>query len=52
MCSGGNDCVVRFWEVTTGRCLKSINVQLKVFSIAWCPNPTVTIVAIAWLVLP
>ena len=29
-----------------------MNVLFKVLSIAWCPNPAVTVVAIAWLVLP
>ncbi|XP_062500949.1 ribosome biogenesis protein bop1-B-like [Corticium candelabrum] len=47
LASGGHDCQVCFWEVSTGRCMKSLNLPFKVCSIAWCPNPIITLVAIA-----
>ncbi|XP_074059186.1 ribosome biogenesis protein BOP1 [Macrotis lagotis] len=45
--SGSDDHSVRLWEVTTGRCLKTIPVSGVVKSIAWNPNPTIGLVAVA-----
>ncbi|XP_065828781.1 ribosome biogenesis protein bop1-like [Oscarella lobularis] len=45
--SGGDDCTVKFWEVDTGRCTKTIETDFKVYSVAWCPNPSAMLVAVA-----
>eukprot|EP00118_Oscarella_pearsei_P010544 m.65331 g.65331 ORF g.65331 m.65331 type:complete len:704 (+) comp35316_c0_seq10:6005-8116(+) len=45
--SGGDDCTVRFWEVDTGRCVKTIKIDFKVYDVAWCPNSSVLLVAVA-----
>lgn len=44
--AGSDDCTVRFWEVCTARCMKTLPVGSVVKSIAWNPNPTVCLVAI------
>uniref|UniRef100_A0A8B9EPL4 BOP1 ribosomal biogenesis factor n=1 Tax=Anser cygnoides TaxID=8845 RepID=A0A8B9EPL4_ANSCY len=46
LASGSDDCTVRFWEVCTARCMKTLPVGSVVKSIAWNPNPTVCLVAI------
>ncbi|XP_062426721.1 ribosome biogenesis protein BOP1 isoform X2 [Rhea pennata] len=45
--SGSDDCTVRFWEVSTARCMKTLPVAGVVKSVAWNPNPTSCLVAIA-----
>lgn len=45
--SGGDDKVVKFWEVCTGRCLKTLQCGGTVNSMAWNPNPSLTLLAIA-----
>uniref|UniRef100_A0A8B9MEX5 Ribosome biogenesis protein BOP1 n=1 Tax=Accipiter nisus TaxID=211598 RepID=A0A8B9MEX5_9AVES len=44
--SGSDDCTVRFWEVCTARCMKTVPVGGVVKSVAWNPNPTICLVAI------
>ncbi|GAB0181168.1 ribosome biogenesis protein BOP1 [Grus japonensis] len=44
--SGSDDCMVRFWEVCTARCMKTLPVGGVVKSVAWNPNPTICLVAI------
>nr|XP_033790748.1 ribosome biogenesis protein BOP1 [Geotrypetes seraphini] len=44
--SGSDDCTIRFWEVSTARCMKSLGMEGAVKSIAWNPNPTIGLVAI------
>ncbi|KAL7830745.1 hypothetical protein SRHO_G00318720 [Serrasalmus rhombeus] len=46
--SGSDDCTVRFWEVSTARCLKTVEVSGAVKSVAWSPNPAVCLVAISY----
>ncbi|KAG5264779.1 hypothetical protein AALO_G00257940 [Alosa alosa] len=46
--SGSDDGSVRFWEVSTARCMKTIEVSVAVKSVAWSPNPAVCLVAIAF----
>uniref|UniRef100_A0A493TFT4 Ribosome biogenesis protein BOP1 n=1 Tax=Anas platyrhynchos platyrhynchos TaxID=8840 RepID=A0A493TFT4_ANAPP len=46
LASGSDDCTVRFWEVCTARCMKTLPVGGVVKSIAWNPNPTVCLVAV------
>uniref|UniRef100_A0A8B9Q6F1 Ribosome biogenesis protein BOP1 n=2 Tax=Apteryx owenii TaxID=8824 RepID=A0A8B9Q6F1_APTOW len=45
--SGSDDCTVRFWEVSTARCMKTLPLAGVVKSISWNPNPTICLVAIA-----
>lgn len=45
--SGGDDKVVKFWEVCTGRCLKTLECGGAVYSISWNPNPSLILLAIA-----
>ena len=44
---GGDDKVVKFWEVCTGRCLKTLQCGGAVHSMAWNPNVSLTLLAIA-----
>ncbi|NXV25663.1 BOP1 protein, partial [Rissa tridactyla] len=44
--AGSDDCTVRFWEVCTARCMKTLPVGGVVKSVAWNPNPTICLVAI------
>ncbi|XP_062385951.1 ribosome biogenesis protein bop1 [Sardina pilchardus] len=46
--SGSDDGSVRFWEVSTARCMKTIEVSAAVKSVAWSPNPAICLVAIAF----
>ncbi|KAM3842090.1 ribosome biogenesis protein BOP1 isoform 2-T4 [Vipera latastei] len=47
LASGSDDGTVKFWEVCTARCVKTLPVPAAVKSIAWNPNPTVCLVAVA-----
>ncbi|GAB1597418.1 ribosome biogenesis protein bop1-B-like [Argonauta hians] len=40
LASGSDDCTIKIWEVSTGRCFKTIPVEEPVKSIAWNPNPS------------
>lgn len=44
--AGSDDGTVRFWEVCTARCMKTLPVGGVVKSIAWNPNPTICLVAV------
>ncbi|XP_075772949.1 ribosome biogenesis protein BOP1 isoform X2 [Pelodiscus sinensis] len=45
--SGSDDGTVRFWEVISARCMKTLPAQGVVRSVAWNPNPAVCLVAVA-----
>nr|XP_015212885.1 PREDICTED: ribosome biogenesis protein BOP1 [Lepisosteus oculatus] len=45
--SGSDDCTVRFWEVSTARCMKTLEVEGAVKSVAWNPNPAICLVALS-----
>ncbi|XP_070604567.1 ribosome biogenesis protein BOP1 [Erythrolamprus reginae] len=47
LASGSDDGTVKFWEVCTARCLKTLPVPGAVKSLAWNPNPTLCLVAVA-----
>ncbi|XP_062987318.1 ribosome biogenesis protein BOP1 [Elgaria multicarinata webbii] len=47
LASGSDDGSVKFWEVCTARCVKTLPVHGAVKSVAWNPSPTVCLVAIA-----
>ena len=44
---GSKDKSVKLWEVCTGRCLKTLQFDSAVNSIAWNPNASVTLIAVA-----
>ncbi|KPP79595.1 ribosome biogenesis protein bop1-like [Scleropages formosus] len=48
LASGSDDCTVRLWEVSTGRCMKTVEVGGAVRSIAWNPNPAICLVAVCF----
>lgn len=48
LASGSDDGTVRFWEVATGRCKKTVDVGQKVKSVAWNPNTAQCLVAAAF----
>ncbi|KAJ8334103.1 hypothetical protein SKAU_G00397420 [Synaphobranchus kaupii] len=48
LASGSDDCTVRLWEVSTARCMKTIEVGGAVKSIAWNPNPAICLVALSF----
>lgn len=45
--SGSDDGTVRIWEVLTGRCLKTFKFEHPVRGVAWCPNQSICLVAVA-----
>lgn len=45
--SGGDDSTVRFWEVSSGRCLKKVEVGGAIKSAAWNPNINLSLVAVS-----
>lgn len=45
---GSDDKTVRLWEVQTGRCMQTIELEDKVKSVAWCPNSSLSLAAVAW----
>lgn len=47
LASGSDDGSVRFWEVATARCMRTVPMGGAVKSVAWNPHPTVCLVAVA-----
>ncbi|GAA6231027.1 ribosome biogenesis protein BOP1 isoform X1 [Lates japonicus] len=47
LASGSDDGSVRFWEVRSSRCMKTVQVGGAVKSVAWNPNPSVCLLAVA-----
>ena len=45
--SGSDDGSVRVWEVSTARCLRTLEVGGVVKSVAWNPNPSLCLLAVA-----
>ncbi|KAG8257379.1 Ribosome biogenesis protein 1 [Homalodisca vitripennis] len=45
--SGSDDFTIKIWEVATGRCVRTVAVGGTVRSVAWCPNPALSLVAVA-----
>lgn len=45
--TGSDDKTVKIWEVATGRCIKTIDTQDIVRSVSWCPNPKLSLIAVA-----
>ncbi|XP_067111897.1 ribosome biogenesis protein bop1 [Osmerus mordax] len=46
--SGSDDGSLRFWEVATARCMKTLEVGGAVKSVAWNPNPALCLVAVCF----
>ncbi|XP_026155780.1 ribosome biogenesis protein bop1 isoform X1 [Mastacembelus armatus] len=47
LASGSDDGSVRFWEVCSSRCMKTVQVGGVVKSVAWNPNPSFCLLAVA-----
>ncbi|XP_070777806.1 ribosome biogenesis protein bop1 isoform X2 [Enoplosus armatus] len=47
LASGSDDGSVRFWEVRSSRCMKTVQVGGAVKSVAWNPNQSVCLLAVA-----
>ncbi|KAK2920533.1 hypothetical protein Q8A73_000018 [Channa argus] len=47
LASGSDDGSVRFWEVHSSRCMKTVHVGGAVKNVTWNPNPSVCLLAIA-----
>lgn len=45
--TGSDDMTVKIWEIATGRCIKTINTKGVVRSVAWCPNPKLSLILVA-----
>lgn len=39
--------ILQVWEIATGRCIRSIETDDVVRCVAWCPNPKLSIIAVA-----
>lgn len=44
--SGGDDMLLKIWEVNTGRCLKTVPCGGVIRSVAWCPNQAISLIAV------
>lgn len=44
--SGSEDCTIKFWEILTGRCWRTIKFNSPVRLVSWCPNPSRSIIAV------
>ncbi|XP_021925490.1 ribosome biogenesis protein BOP1 homolog isoform X1 [Zootermopsis nevadensis] len=47
MVSGSDDLTVKVWEISTGRCVRTIPVGGIVRSVSWCPNQALSLIAVA-----
>ncbi|XP_069113730.1 ribosome biogenesis protein bop1-like [Argopecten irradians] len=47
LASGSDDKTIKFWEVSTGRCLKTLTTEDVVKSLVWNPNSAINLVAAA-----
>lgn len=45
--TGSDDMTIKIWEISTGRCIKTINTHGVVRSVAWCPNPKLSLILVA-----
>ncbi|XP_023305270.2 ribosome biogenesis protein BOP1 homolog [Lucilia cuprina] len=45
--SGSDDKTVKIWEISTGRCIRTIETDDVVRCVAWCPNAKLSIIAVA-----
>ncbi|KAK6624767.1 hypothetical protein RUM44_011627 [Polyplax serrata] len=47
LASGSDDMTLKVWEVSTGRCLKSIPCGGIIRSISWCPSQSISLILVA-----
>lgn len=47
LASGSQDCCLRLWEVSTGRCMRILKFKFPVKDVAWNPNSSYSTVAAA-----
>ncbi len=47
LASGGDDGLLRLWEVKSGRCMRSWDLQAPIHCLAWCPNQTLRLLSAA-----
>ena len=47
LCLGSDDKTLRLWEVHTTRCMKSIKFDDVIRSVAWNPDPALSLIAVA-----
>ncbi|XP_034195770.2 ribosome biogenesis protein BOP1 homolog [Osmia lignaria lignaria] len=45
--SGGDDMDLKIWEIATGRCVKTVPCGGIIRSVAWCPNQSLSLIAVA-----
>ncbi|KAG5321082.1 BOP1 protein, partial [Pseudoatta argentina] len=45
--SGGDDMLLKIWEVSTGRCLKTVSCGGVIRSVVWRPNQAMSLIAVA-----
>ena len=45
--SGGDDSTCRIWEVTTGRCFRTVQLDQPIKSVEWCPVKSKSLIIIA-----
>ncbi|KZC15138.1 Ribosome biogenesis protein BOP1 like protein [Dufourea novaeangliae] len=45
--SGGDDMNLKIWEIATGRCVKTVPCNGVIRSVAWCPNQSLSLIAVA-----
>ncbi|ESN91959.1 hypothetical protein HELRODRAFT_90115 [Helobdella robusta] len=47
LASGSEDCTLKIWEISTGRCVKEVRFESKVGHVAWNPRSSLSIVAVS-----
>jgi len=47
MVSGCDDKTIKVWEIATGRCVKTFEVNGTVRCVTWCPNSAISLIAAA-----
>lgn len=45
--TGSDDFTIKIWEISTGRCMRTINTKGVVRSVAWCPSAKLSLIAVA-----
>ncbi|XP_078039140.1 ribosome biogenesis protein BOP1 homolog [Augochlora pura] len=45
--SGSDDMNLKVWEIATGRCVKTVFCGGVIRSVAWCPNQSLSLIAVA-----
>ena len=48
---GSDDQTLKLWEVSTARCMKTLQMNAVIKDVAWNPNPTFSLIVVAVYVL-